>query len=197
MEKTLFSTPELAEWLGVFHTTVRRWIEAGRIKGIRVGRNYKIPADEVIRILEGHGIPLPDVVGRYKSKYHKTARQQEAYGQGSILRRLLVVEDITAPAFVCRENAILGANRAFAELVGYSQTELIGLDVTEVVDKRDKAGIFNFARKRIQTPLGGPESYKARIKTSQNGGMEVEMTADALEGLKDVYLLVIKGYELR
>jgi len=42
MEKILFSTPELARFLGVFHTTVRRWIERGKIRGIRVGRNYKI-----------------------------------------------------------------------------------------------------------------------------------------------------------
>jgi len=59
MKKTLFSTPEVAEWLGVFHTTVRRWIERGKIKGVRVGRNYKVPVVEVIRLLEEHGVRLP------------------------------------------------------------------------------------------------------------------------------------------
>ncbi|MBW2195648.1 MAG: helix-turn-helix domain-containing protein, partial [Deltaproteobacteria bacterium] len=51
MEKTLFSTTEVARWLGVFHTTARRWIERGKIKGIRVGRNYKVPVEEAIRVL--------------------------------------------------------------------------------------------------------------------------------------------------
>jgi len=59
MKKKLFSTPEVAEWLGVFHTTVRRWIERGKIKGVRVGRNYKVPVVEVIRLLEEHGVRLP------------------------------------------------------------------------------------------------------------------------------------------
>ena len=59
MKKTLFSTPEVAESLGVFHTTVRRWIERGKIKGVRVGRNYKVPVVEVIRLLEEHGVRLP------------------------------------------------------------------------------------------------------------------------------------------
>lgn len=58
MKKTLFSTPEVAESLGVFHTTVRRWIERGKIKGVRVGRNYKVPVVEVIRLLEEHGVRL-------------------------------------------------------------------------------------------------------------------------------------------
>ena len=52
MEKAFFSTPQLAQWLGVFHTTIRRWVEQGKIKGIRVGRNYKIPVDEAIRVLD-------------------------------------------------------------------------------------------------------------------------------------------------
>jgi excisionase family DNA binding protein len=59
MKRQFFSTPELAELLGVFHTTIRRWIEGGQIKGFRIGRNYKVPREEVIRILESKGIPLP------------------------------------------------------------------------------------------------------------------------------------------
>jgi excisionase family DNA binding protein len=74
MEKGFFSTPELAELLGVFHTTVRRWIEQDQIRGFRVGRNYKIPSAEVIRMLEEHGLPLPDSLKGYASKLTKDVK---------------------------------------------------------------------------------------------------------------------------
>jgi excisionase family DNA binding protein/PAS domain S-box-containing protein len=194
MEKTLFSTPELAEWLGVFHTTVRRWIEGGRIKGIRVGRNYKIPADEVIRILDGHGIPLPEIVKKYKLKKQQLTAQyaQQDNDQGSFLRKLLVVEDISEPAFICRKSAIMGANVAFAKLVGYAQEELIGLSITEVLNEDGTEGICMYAKNRVESPYGSPEEYVTRLKN--NGNSEVRIVADALDGMKDIYLLVVKAY---
>jgi len=65
------STPEVAEMVGVFHTTIRRWVEKGKIKGIRVGRNYKIPIMEAIRFLKEHDIPLPDSLHRLTRYKHE------------------------------------------------------------------------------------------------------------------------------
>ena len=196
MEKTLFSTPELAQWLGVFHTTVRRWIERGRIRGIRVGRNYKIPAEEVIRILEGHGIPLPDAVRRYRERQKKEARSlvsHSEYGDSSILRKLLIVEEIEAPAFVCRRSSILGGNRSFADLVGYAQADLIGLDIAEVVEESSHERLVDFAQRRIEMPEKSPASYVAFLKTGQNEKKKVKITAGSLDHIKDVYLLIVKN----
>lgn len=197
MEKTLFSTPELAEWLGVFHTTVRRWIERGRIRGIRVGRNYKIPADEVVRILDGYGIPLPEAVRRYKNK-HKVeafrAAPHSAY-RGSILRKLLIVEEIEEPAFVCRNGAILGANQAFAELVGVSQTDLIGVDLSTVMTEDASAGITDFARKSSDRPGGESTNYEVPLKGGNNGKTKMKIAAGSLEELEDVFLMVVKDVE--
>ncbi len=39
--------------LGVNRVTVIRWIKQGRIKAVRVGREYMIPEDEVKRLLKG------------------------------------------------------------------------------------------------------------------------------------------------
>jgi excisionase family DNA binding protein/PAS domain S-box-containing protein len=195
MEKTLFSTPELAEWLGVFHTTVRRWIERGTIRGIRVGRNYKIPADEVIRILDGHGIPLPDVVKKYSQKKQtkdgRSVTPQGAY-EGSILQKLLIVEDIKDPAFVCRKAFILGANQAFADLVGCSQADLIGLNLAEVVDESSREGLIDFAQRRIAEPEKGPSAYVARLKTGKRR-KKMRITAGSLDHMKDVFLVVVTG----
>jgi excisionase family DNA binding protein/PAS domain S-box-containing protein len=195
MEKTLFSTPELAQWLGVFHTTVRRWIERGRIRGIRVGRNYKIPAEEVIRILEGHGIPLPEAVRRYRQRQKNEAisfPSHSEYGGSSILRKLLIVEEIEAPAFVCRRNSILGGNRDFADLVGYTQADLIGLDIAAVVEESSSEKLVDFAQRRIKTPEKGPTSYVTFLKTSQNQKKKAKITAGSLDHIKDVFLLIVK-----
>ena len=98
MEKILFSTPELAHFLGVFHTTIRRWIERGKIRGIRVGRNYKIPADEVIRILDDHNLPLPESLRKYKLRLINEGEGLSAAGHhASVLEKLLIVEEIEDP----------------------------------------------------------------------------------------------------
>jgi excisionase family DNA binding protein/PAS domain S-box-containing protein len=194
MEKTLFSTPELAQWLGVFHTTVRRWIERGRIRGIRVGRNYKIPAKEVIRILEGHGIPLPDAVKRYRERQKKEGRDSAfhtGYG-GSILQKLLLVEEIESPAFVCRRTSILWGNQLFADLVGYTQEDLIGLDIAEVVDEFSREGLVDFAQRRIDEPEKGPVAYVTYLKTSKNRKKKASITVGALDHMKGVFLLIVK-----
>ena len=193
MEKTLFSTPELAEWLGVFHTTVRRWIERGRIRGIRVGRNYKIPADEVVRILDGYGIALPEAVRKYKQKHKKeslsVARPSDY--RGSVLRKLLIVEEIDDPAFVYRNGAILGANTAFAELVGYSQSDLVGADLGEVIPEGAR-DITHFAEMSAQNPGEAPGTYEVPLKGGKNGGRRMRITAGTLAEFKDVFLLVVK-----
>jgi len=195
MEKTLFSTPELAEWLGVFHTTVRRWIEHGKIKGIRVGRNYKIPADEVIRILNGYGISLPEVVSKYRYKQKNEAKNIPPSGgyRGSILQKLLIVEEIGDPAFVCRKESILGANEAFADLVGLSQADLIGVDITEILVEGSGEGIIDFALRRIEQPNRGPVDHVVFLKTGKNGGENVKIAAGTLDDMKDVFLVVVKG----
>jgi excisionase family DNA binding protein/PAS domain S-box-containing protein len=194
MEKTLFSTPELAEWLGVFHTTVRRWIERGRIKGIRVGRNYKIPADEVVRILDGYGIPLPEPVRKYKTKQRKESRQfvPDSDVGGSVLRKLLVVEEIDDPAFVCRNGAVLGANTAFAELVGFNQADLVGADLSEVMPETFCGPVMEFARESAEKPGEGPSTYEVPLKSGNNGTKKIRITAGSLAEFTDVFLLVVK-----
>ena len=53
----LYRTGEVAERLGVSTMTVRRWIKAGKIKAYQIGKEFRIPESEVLRLLEGK---LPD-----------------------------------------------------------------------------------------------------------------------------------------
>jgi len=40
-------------WLGVHKVTVLRWIKEGKIRAVRLGKEYRIPEDEVKRLLKG------------------------------------------------------------------------------------------------------------------------------------------------
>ncbi|MBW1739581.1 MAG: excisionase family DNA-binding protein [Deltaproteobacteria bacterium] len=195
MEKSLFSTPELAHLLGVFHTTIRRWIERGKIRGIRVGRNYKIPAEEVIRILDDHDLPLPESLRKYK---HKLTDENEGlstvHHHGSILEKLLLVEEIKDPALICRKQAIIGANQACADLFGYSQADLIGLDVAEVMNGTFYEKLVDLAENRREHTDQGPAHYKAHLKTDKMQKKRVKISVSSLKHLPDALLLIIREY---
>jgi excisionase family DNA binding protein/PAS domain S-box-containing protein len=194
MEKTFFSTPELAQWLGVFHTTIRRWVEQGKIKGIRVGRNYKIPLQEAIRVLDEHDIPLPEILSTYKL-YGKTAADRlshHVHRTGSILQKLLIVEEIEDPAIISRGDAILVANQAFADLVGYSQTDLIGLDIAEVMDESSRKRLTAFAKKRLRHPRKSPSYSVVHLKAARTRNKKASITVASLNHIKDVFLLIIR-----
>jgi len=49
----LYRTGKAAEMLRVSRVTVIRWIKRGRIKSVRVGKEFRIPEDEVRRLLKG------------------------------------------------------------------------------------------------------------------------------------------------
>ncbi|EHR79064.1 transposase [Thermococcus litoralis DSM 5473] len=58
----LYRTGEVTKKLGVSTMTVRRWIKAGKIKAYQVGKEFRIPENEVLRLLEGK---VPDKVAIY------------------------------------------------------------------------------------------------------------------------------------
>jgi excisionase family DNA binding protein/PAS domain S-box-containing protein len=193
MEKILFSTPELASFLGVFHTTVRRWIEQGKIRGIRVGRNYKIPADEVIRILNDHNLPVPKSLRKYELSLRNNGEGlSAARHHASVVGKLLIVEEIEDPAIICRKQSIISANQAFANLMGYSQVDLIGQDVGEVVNGTFYKKLINLAQKRAKYPGQGPPHYEAHLNTEKMGRKRVKISVSPLKYIPDALLLIIR-----
>jgi excisionase family DNA binding protein/PAS domain S-box-containing protein len=193
MEKILFSTPELARCLGVFHTTVRRWIERGEIRGIRVGRNYKIPAEEVLRILDDHNLPLPESLRKYKLRLiNKGEGLSTARHHASVVEKLLIVEEIEDPAIICRKRAIISANQAFANLLGYSQADLIGQDVGEFIEGTFHERLVNLVQKRREHPGQGPPHYEAHLNTNKMGKKRIKISVSSLKYLPDALLLIIK-----
>lgn len=198
MEKAFFSTTELAELLGVFHTTVRRWIERDQIKGFRVGRNYKIPTAEVMRMLDQHGLPVPDILkghpGGPSSKKRRPPHDLDA--SGSILERLLVVEQISEPAIVCRPDTVLGANRAFAALTGYDQTDIIGLKLQAFFDVSSCRALMDevsVADSETQASAGRICAVLLTPKHGQARSATVELRP--LAGVTGVVIFIVRGVE--
>ena len=51
MPSRLLTPMEVAAVLRVSHRTVVRWLQQGRLRGIRVGRQWRIPEEELQAIL--------------------------------------------------------------------------------------------------------------------------------------------------
>ncbi|HID29338.1 MAG TPA: DNA-binding protein [Desulfobacterales bacterium] len=194
MEKSLFSTPELARLLGVFHTTIRRWIEQGKIRGIRVGRNYKIPADEVARVLNDHNLPLPESLRKYELGLTNDGEGLTAVRhRASVLEKLLIVEEIEDPALICRKETILCANQAFSNLVGSCQADLIGQDVADVIDGTVHERLLDLAQERREDPDQSPRRYQAHLKRGKMAKKKIEISTSSLKHLPDTVLLIVRG----
>ncbi len=72
----LYRTGKVAEMLGGNRVTVVRWIKQGKIKAVRVGKEFRIPEDEVKRLLGGKIANTAVIYARVSSS-----------GQGSDLER--------------------------------------------------------------------------------------------------------------
>lgn len=47
----LLTTKQVAERLAVADATVKRWIKAGKLPAMKIGRNYKIESEEVEKLI--------------------------------------------------------------------------------------------------------------------------------------------------
>ena len=50
-EKEYYSVPEFAKELGVSRIAIFKRVKKGKIRAIRIGRNWAIPADELVSLL--------------------------------------------------------------------------------------------------------------------------------------------------
>ena len=56
MDKLFYSTSEVADIFHVNRVTIYRWIKSGRIAACEIGKHYKIPGEEVSRMVRDFGI---------------------------------------------------------------------------------------------------------------------------------------------
>jgi len=73
----LYRTGKVAGMLGVHKVTVIRWIKQGKIKAVRVGREYRVPEDEVKRILKGKLADTAVIYARVSSSDQKSDLERQ------------------------------------------------------------------------------------------------------------------------
>ncbi len=73
----LYRTGKVAEMLGVHKVTIIRWIRQGKIKAVRVGKEFRIPEDEVKRILKGKITNTAVIYARVSSSDQKSDLEKQ------------------------------------------------------------------------------------------------------------------------
>lgn len=73
----LYRTGKVAEMLGVNKVTVIRWIKQGKIKAVRIGREFRIPEDEVMRLLKGKTANTAVIYARVSSSDQRSDLERQ------------------------------------------------------------------------------------------------------------------------
>jgi len=73
----LHRTGRAAEMLGVHKATIIRWIRQGKIKAVRIGREFRIPEDEVKRLLKGKLADTAVIYARVSSADQKSDLERQ------------------------------------------------------------------------------------------------------------------------
>ena len=73
----LYRTGKVAEMLGVHKVTVIRWIKQGKIKAVRIGKEYRVPGDEVKRLLKGKTTNTAVIYARVSSSDRKSDLERQ------------------------------------------------------------------------------------------------------------------------
>jgi len=66
MTKQLYSADEVAERLGLHVRTVRGYLRDGRLRAVRIGKQYRITSDD-LEAFVGAPVPEPSEVGRSRN----------------------------------------------------------------------------------------------------------------------------------
>jgi excisionase family DNA binding protein len=65
MSQELYSVEEVADRLGLHVRTVRNYVRAGRLKAVRIGKQYRIARDD-LEVLTGHPMPEREPTRRHR-----------------------------------------------------------------------------------------------------------------------------------
>ncbi|ACS91089.1 MAG TPA: IS607 family transposase [Thermococcaceae archaeon] len=74
----LYRTGEAAKKLGVSKMTILRWIQSGKLKAHRIGKEYRVPESEIKRLLEGKTLDKVVIYARVSSQDQKEDLERQA-----------------------------------------------------------------------------------------------------------------------
>ena len=153
----LYRTGKVAEMLGVNRVTVIRWIKQGKIKAVRVGKEFRIPEDEVKRLLKGKITNTAVIYARVSSSDQKSdlERQVEYLKKYCLARGYNAVDILTDVASGLNEK-----RRGLKKLFDYVVNGKVDVVVISYKDRLTRFGFkyleefFNSHGVRIEVVFG-------------------------------------------
>ena len=73
----LYRTGKVAGMLGVSRITVIRWIKQGKIRAVRIRREFRVSEDEVKRLLKGKVVNTAIIYARVSSSDQKSDLERQ------------------------------------------------------------------------------------------------------------------------
>ena len=154
----LYRTGKVAEMLGVNRVTVIRWIKQGKIKAMRIGREFRVPENEVKRLLKGKLADTAVIYARVSSSDQKSdlERQVRYLKEYCSARGYAIVDILTDVASGLNEK-----RRGLKKLFDYVVNGKVDVAVISYKDRLTRFGFkyleefFNSHGVRIEVVFGG------------------------------------------
>jgi len=109
----LFTTRQVQDLLKVDRITVYRMLNDGRLKGVKIGQQWRFPSTEVERLLSGVPSPAATTVRAFPSHCVQTIQSLfSAIGQVGALMIDIAGEPLTEPSTACRFCALMQSTTA-------------------------------------------------------------------------------------
>ena len=153
----LYRTGKVAEMLGVNRVTVIRWIKQGKIKAMRIGREFRVPENEVKRLLKGKLADTAVIYARVSSSDQKSdlERQVKYLKEYCSARGYAIVDILTDVASGLNEK-----RRGLKKLFDYVVNGKVNVAVISYKDRLTRFGFkyleefFNSHGVRIEVVFG-------------------------------------------
>ena len=153
----LYRTGKVAEMLGVHKVTVIRWIKQGKIRAVRIGKEFRVPEDEVKRLLGGKDTNTAVIYARVSSSDQKSdlERQIEYLKEYCSAKGYRVIDILTDVASGLNEK-----RRGLRKLFNYVVNGKVDVVVVSYKDRLTRFGFkyleefFNSHGVRIEVVFG-------------------------------------------
>ena len=113
MSKELYSVEQVAERLGLHVKTVRHYVREGRLKAVRIGKQYRI-AREDLEAMTGRPEPPPEPVRRERHVEVSSIVEFDAVSPETANRLITL---LMSAASGIRKEAIYDAERAHMKII--------------------------------------------------------------------------------
>jgi len=114
-----------------------------------------------------------------------------SYYQEIYFPRIQFVLQLDLPAAVCQGLDIWGGNKQFADLVGLSEADLIGLGIESLVHEDSLPAVISNIKKRAMGDPGASKRYPLFIKSEKVDKVKVDISVAPLTEPMGAFLVMV------